>query len=153
RRMTWREMKAPMERRTFHREHPTPRRSLPMRSLPPCRAGLLALALVAAAPAAPAAPVPAQAPVPPLGKYLPDDTDFVAVVNVKQVVASPLFSKHFLKMAEAALKGEQAQRFLKGAGLDPLKDVDRVLVVLSRSCWNDARPGRNEGPVFIFQGR
>src|SRR5262245_23171405 len=84
----------------------------------PRRAWLVAAVVLLAAPPAPAAE---------LDKYLLDDTDFVLSMNVKQVLSSPAFTKHYQKQVEELLKMEPVQRVLKDSGFDPLKDVDRLM--------------------------
>jgi hypothetical protein len=74
-----------------------------------------------------AAALPARAALD--DKYLPDDADAVAVVNVKQALASDLFAKNFKKQAVDALALEPVAAVLKDLGFDPLKDVDRVAFV------------------------
>jgi hypothetical protein len=97
------------------------------------------------------APVKTYA-VPPLERYLLDDTDCVAIVNVKQIVASPMFAKHFKKKLETLLASAPFAPFLKGTGVDLLTDVDRIVLVLGKSCHSE-KPGTEEGPVLLVQGR
>src|SRR5262249_40501017 len=60
--------------------------------------------------------------------YLPEDTEFVVNVNVRQIIDSPLFKKNALEAAQEALRGnDQVQDILKELGFDPFKDLDRVL--------------------------
>src|SRR5262245_16671714 len=66
-------------------------------------------------------------------KYLLDDADAVLTVNVKEVAESPLFTKHFRKQAEALLQMDLVQKLLKDAGVDPLKDVERLTAVMGNS--------------------
>jgi hypothetical protein len=111
------------------------------------------LAVLAVAPTLVAAPVPLKPPADaPLERYLLDDADCVTVVNVKQVVAAPLFARHFKKKLATWLASEPLAPFLKGTGLDPFKDIDRVVLVLGRSCHSD-KAGASGGPVLLVQGR
>jgi hypothetical protein len=124
-----------------------------MRSLLCGTAVLASLAVLAGAPA-PAAPTPVGGPRPaPLEKYLPDDTDALLVVNVRQVLASPMAKKGLDKQVAALINHPAAQSYLKDAGFDPLKDIDRVIVCAGRSCWSDDENGREDGPFVLFQGR
>ena len=104
-----------------------------MFALPPLRTWLLCLAVLAAAVPARAAPVPIHKGKAGLGKYLLNDTDQVAVVEVKRVLASPLFTKHFRMTVQAALKGDAVVKVFKDTGFDPLKDLDRVILAGGRS--------------------
>src|SRR5947207_5565272 len=79
---------------------------------------LLALALGA---------VPAQSAEP--SKYLPGDTELVVYINARQILDAPLVKKYALERVKAALKeSTDAQRFVTEAGLDPLKDVQSLLM-------------------------
>jgi hypothetical protein len=61
-------------------------------------------------------------------KYLPDDTEMVISVNVKQLVESELFKKNIEAKAREALKNsDDVQEALKDLGFDPFTDVERVI--------------------------
>jgi hypothetical protein len=120
-----------------------------MRALTRPRTWLLAALL---APAAPAAAAPAPAARPDLTRFLLDDTDFVLVVNVKQVLSSPLCTRNFQKQVQDLLQSDAVKPWLDGAGFDPLKDVERVIAVMGRSCHPSEQPGE-AGPVIFVQGR
>ncbi len=62
-----------------------------------------------------------------LGPYLPDDSEVVVTVNVRQILGSPLVKKHGLQKAREALKDfDQVEAILKDLGFDPFKDLERV---------------------------
>jgi len=64
-----------------------------------------------------------------LDKYLPGDTAAVAVVNVHQLLDSPLGKKYLVEHYQAALKQhDDVQKNLTALNLDPLKDIDSVVV-------------------------
>lgn len=64
-----------------------------------------------------------------LDPYLPEDSESVLNLNVRQVLDSPLIKKHVLELAQEALRGEdQVQDILKDLGFDPFKDLDRVII-------------------------
>src|SRR5919202_323461 len=123
-----------------------------MRSITGVRVALAALTLLGFTLAAPSAPVPRPGgpSVPKLEKYLLDDTDFVLLVNVKQVLSSPMYKKNFEKLVEEFLKQPAAQAILQDAGFDPLKDVEWAAVYTGRSCHprDGMPPDFNSGPVF-----
>jgi hypothetical protein len=105
-----------------------------------------------------AAALPASAA--DLDKYLPDDTDFVLTVNVKQILATPAFAKHYQKKVDDLLKMEPVPLLLKDSGFDPLKDVDRVLVAMGKGFHQvdvDPNTGATSssggGPMLLVQGR
>ncbi len=115
--------------------------------MPPLRSLLALLIAVAALPAHAAA----------LDKFLPDDTDGLAVLNVRQVMASPLFKKHYLDLLQKTLRGNQtAQDQLQAIGIDPLKDIDRLLVVHAEGSHRlDPKPGgkAESGLYFVLRGK
>lgn len=64
-----------------------------------------------------------------VSRYLPEDTEVVAAINVRQLLGSPLVKKFALEQLKAALAGNpDGQKLLDAIGLDPFKDIDSVLV-------------------------
>jgi hypothetical protein len=64
-----------------------------------------------------------------LDPYLPDDSEVVVTVNVRQLLDAPLVKKHALKKLQDLLKDfDQAESVLKDLGFDPFKDLERVTV-------------------------
>lgn len=62
-----------------------------------------------------------------LDPYLPDDSELVLTVNVRQILDSPLVKKHGLQKARDALKElDQVEAVLKDLGFDPFRDLERV---------------------------
>jgi hypothetical protein len=94
-----------------------------------------------------AAPLPKEVALD--DKYLLDDADMIAVVNVQRIRASALYKDHYEKMLGDVLTNEPVAAILKEAGVDPLKDVGRLVMMLSRSCFGD----NFNGPVLLVQGR
>lgn len=72
-----------------------------------------------------AALVPAARAAEP-DKLLPNDSDTVAFINVKQLVGSDVVKKYALEQLKQALAGQDAKKLLEDMGLDPLKDIDTV---------------------------
>ena len=63
-----------------------------------------------------------------MDKYLPDDTEMVVSVNVKQIVESSLFKKNVEAKAREALKNQdELQDALHDLGFDPFTDIDRII--------------------------
>src|SRR5262249_32482587 len=69
---------------------------------------LLAAAFLGFALPAQAAPAPADEQ-PKVHKFLPDDSGGVFLVNIKQIVASPLYTKNFQKQVDELLKKDEVQ--------------------------------------------
>jgi hypothetical protein len=83
--------------------------------------GLALAAVVTAAPTRAAEP----------DRLLPPDSDIVVSVNVRQALESDIVTKYALKSLQNKLQDKDAQKFLRDLGLDPLKDVERVVVGMS----------------------
>lgn len=70
--------------------------------------------------------------------YLPEDTESVLSINVRQILDSELVKKHLLDVAQEALRGnDQVQDILKDLGFDPFKDLDRVIIASPTSTEKD----------------
>ncbi len=65
-----------------------------------------------------------------LDKLLPADSETVISVNARQIVESEIVKRFALPNIKQALAGNDAQAGLKAMGIDPLKDIDRVVVGL-----------------------
>jgi hypothetical protein len=62
-------------------------------------------------------------------KLLPEDTGAVITVNVRQILDSNLVKKHALDLIKQGIQDqEEVQKVMKALGLDPLKDVDQVVI-------------------------
>ncbi len=123
-----------------------------MLSLRSSRPWLAVLPLLAFALPAGAAPAPKGGAPNKFDKYFLDDTDFLLTVNVKEIVKSPMFAKHYKKKLEGWLAEPASRSLTKDLGINPLKDVDSATMLLGRSCFTEAGPNQ-DGPVFILQGR
>jgi hypothetical protein len=80
-------------------------------------------------------------------KYLPADSEVIFVINVQQILDSPLIKKHALGPIREMLKGNaEAQRVFTALGFDPLRDVTSLTAVM---------PGisPNEKGLLILHGR
>jgi hypothetical protein len=64
-----------------------------------------------------------------LDPYLPEDTESVVNINVRQILDSPLIKKNVLEIAQEALRGnDEVQDVLKDLGFDPFTDLHRIIV-------------------------
>ena len=72
-------------------------------------------------------------------KLLPADSEFVLSLNMKQIVESDIIKKYALENLKQALQGADAKKFLTDLGLDPLKDVERVVIGGSGKDQSDAK--------------
>jgi hypothetical protein len=63
-----------------------------------------------------------------LEKFLPDDTQIVASINVRQILDSPLARKLEIpkEIENNIKKDEEATKVLKAMGFDPIKDIHRI---------------------------
>lgn len=61
-------------------------------------------------------------------KLLPAEADTVVSVNIKQILDTDIIKKYALEQLKQALDGQDAKKLLTELGLDPLKDIDRVVV-------------------------
>jgi hypothetical protein len=61
--------------------------------------------------------------------YLPEDSEIVVNINVKQMLAAPFVKdNNFVDEAREALKHGPAASILKDIDFDPLKDLDRIVI-------------------------
>jgi hypothetical protein len=89
----------------------------------PSKIGRIALAIFVTV----AVALPARAVEP--DKYVPSDSEALVVVNVHQILNSELVKKYGLEQLKTLLKSnDEANKFLKATGLDPLKDIHSVIV-------------------------
>src|SRR5262249_51588519 len=69
-------------------------------------------------------------------RYLPEETEKVVVINIKQMMGSPIIKKNLLSKIEDAIKENKDLKALQQAtGLDLLKDVHAITV------GNTGKPG------------
>ena len=61
-------------------------------------------------------------------KYLPDDSEVVLAVNVRQFLETPLINRDLDKLREALKGQEKVSAELEKVGVDPLKDIDQVTI-------------------------
>jgi len=82
-----------------------------------------------------------------VNKYLPEDTEILVSLNIKQILASPVLKQIGLEQIKDALNSvEEINSVLKDLGFDPLKDLDGVLI--SSPGGNDQDKG-----LIIIQGQ
>ncbi|MHB1423156.1 MAG: hypothetical protein ACYC3I_08180 [Gemmataceae bacterium] len=81
-------------------------------------------------------------------RFMPEDTEFVLNLNVRQIRDSELVKKNeFQDLAQEALRGnDQVQDVLKDLGFDPFKDLDRIIIATPVSTEKDRG-------LFIVHGR
>jgi len=60
---------------------------------------------------------------------VPTDSEIVLGVNLQQILQAPVIKKYALEQLKTLVKAnEDAQKFIQGTGLDPLQDVDSILI-------------------------
>jgi hypothetical protein len=82
-----------------------------------------------------------------IDKYLPDETAGVFVFNTKLIRESKAYASGVQKSVDDVFKKDEVQAVLKEAGLDPIKDIDRVVVGIV-----PGRDGRGR-PFIVLDGR
>jgi hypothetical protein len=60
-------------------------------------------------------------------------------VNVKQILATDIVKKYALEQLKQALDGQDAKKLLSEIGLDPLKDIDKIVVGANIQGRNDSK--------------
>jgi hypothetical protein len=79
------------------------------------------------------ASVAAQAQSKDAAKFFPDNTQMVFSVNVKALLGSSLFQKHFKEDVEKQIKEQpQIQKVVESMGFDPLRDISTVSLTLNK---------------------
>lgn len=80
-------------------------------------------------------------------KLLPNDTEILVTINLRQILDSPLVKKYALEHMKTALKSNrETEQVLDALGLDPLTDVNSIAI---------AGPGGEdpEKGLFIIHGK
>lgn len=72
-------------------------------------------------------------------KLLPASTDNVMLVNIRQILESDIVKKYALEQLRQALDGQDAKKMLSELGLDPLKDVEQLVIGSSGSNKTDMK--------------
>src|SRR5262245_26296080 len=89
--------------------------------------------------------VPARAA--DIDRYLPADTETVVTLNIRQILGSQLAKKNGLEELRDFIKSqEELDGVLKDLGLDPLKDIDKVIVAAPAT-------GEQDKGLVIVHGR
>jgi hypothetical protein len=92
-----------------------------------------------------------------LDRFLPGDTNFVLIVNVKQIRSWPGLPKEMRDQAEQLLKHKEVQQVLRGTAFHPLRDVDRVVIASADSASavkENGAASAGGGPSFVLlEGR
>jgi len=72
-------------------------------------------------------------------KLLPEDAEGVISINIKQLIDSEIAKKYALEQLKQALQGNDAQKLLRDLGLDPFKDLERVIIAGSGKDQSDLK--------------
>jgi hypothetical protein len=73
-------------------------------------------------------------------KYLPGDAEFVAQINFKQILDSPVVKKHALdKLKEKLKQHDEAVKILDSLGFDPFKDLTSITLA-GNGLETDSKP-------------
>lgn len=91
-----------------------------------------------------AASVPARAA--DTDKFLPDRTQGVVTIHVKQILESPLLKEYTAAMKKALKDFNLGQAALELVGCDPFRDVEQIVVAISGNPDNDPLVVLIQGP-------
>jgi hypothetical protein len=72
-------------------------------------------------------------------KLLPSSTDSVVQVNMRQILESDILKKYALEQIKQFLDGNDAKKYLTQLGLDPLKDIDQIILGSSGANKDDMK--------------
>lgn len=72
-------------------------------------------------------------------RLLPAEADTIASINVRQILDSDISKKYALEQIKQALEGKDAKALLTDMGLDPLKDIDRLVVATIDTSRTDTK--------------
>jgi hypothetical protein len=64
-----------------------------------------------------------------LARLLPADTEYFISIDLQQVLQSPLYKKYLTGPIEAEMKRKENKEYFRASGLDPLRDLGRLVVV------------------------
>jgi len=81
-------------------------------------------------------------------KWMVDDAEVVVAINMKQLVGSQIMQKGGTDAVKAAINGnEQLKSVLEATGVDPLKDINTILVSGTGSSAKDVKA------LFVLRGK
>src|ERR1700722_3490478 len=72
-------------------------------------------------------------------RLLPASTDSVVQVNVRQILDADITKKYALEQIKQLLDGNDAKKILTELGLNPLKDIDQVVMGSSGANKDDMK--------------
>jgi len=87
----------------------------------------------------------AAGPADAVAELLPADTEQFLVLQVKPIIASPAYKKFAAEVVKKVLAREEVKEFVDKTGIDPLKDVERV-VLATPPGFNPVKP---EGMIVV----
>jgi len=95
--------------------------------------------------------LPAQAIEP--DRYLPNDTDAVVSINLRQIINSPLVKLHYKDSLPEAFKfSPELDKLLTGSGIDPLKDIDQIIFANGEGLYRLTKGVENGKTVYGSTG-
>jgi hypothetical protein len=72
-------------------------------------------------------------------KLLPAETEIVFQINYKQILESDLIKKYALEQMKQALQDQSAKKLLDELGLDPFRDIHRIIIAGEIKGADDSR--------------
>lgn len=84
-------------------------------------------------------PTPAKLRAAEPDKLLPAEAELVVQINYKQILESELIKKYALEQMKQALQNQNAKKILDELGLDPFRDIHRLLIAGEIKGRDDSR--------------
>lgn len=72
-------------------------------------------------------------------KLIPATADSVVIVNVRQILDSDIAKKYALEQIKQALDGQDLKKMLGDLGLNPLKDINQLVIAASGANKDDVK--------------
>jgi hypothetical protein len=80
-------------------------------------------------------------------KLIPASVDTLVQVNIRQILDSEISKKYAIEQLKQVLDGQGAKKVIKDLGLDPLKDIDQLIIAGSGTNKADSKF------MFILHGK
>lgn len=87
-------------------------------------------------------------------KFMPDKTDMVVSINIKQMMNSEIFTKYLKDMVKQGIEDNaELKQFFTATGLDPYKDVERISFGMKLPEELGPGSGSPENVMLVAEGK